>query len=79
MNLVGVSKDAMLLLSKDGTVTLRLEILTSSGFLTTCENGRIFFPGYPLTTSRISILTGMLVSLVAKNKSTDVKNAPPFC
>ena len=54
-------------------------MFTCSGFKVTRENARTLFPGYPLTTSRISSVTGIAVSLVAKNISTLDKKQPPFC
>jgi hypothetical protein len=50
-----------------------------SGFNVTRENGKTRFPGYPLTTSRISNVAGIAVSLDAKNTSTLDKKQPPFC
>ena len=52
---------------------------TFSGFNVTRENGNTRFPGYPFTTSRISNMTGIFSSLVAKKISTLDKKQPPFC
>ena len=53
------------------------DVNTSTGFLTTLENGTIFCVGVPLTTVLMSIATGISSSLVKKNISILVKNTPP--
>ena len=75
MKVVAVS---YLLTDTPSSGTVVAERLTFSGFNVTRLNGRTRFPGYPFTTSRISSITGILSSLVAKKISTLDKKQPPF-
>ena len=53
------------------------EVLTAEGLCVTVENGNTVWPGYPLTIVLTSTETGIEVSLVSKNVSTEDKNIPP--
>ena len=53
------------------------DISILSGVTVISENGRIVFVGYPFSIVLICIETGILVSLVLKNRSTLERNTPP--
>ena len=54
-----------------------VEIVTSSGCLTTLENGRISCVGIPFSTVRMSTTTGISLSFWKKNKSILERYTPP--
>ena len=53
-------------------------ILTALGLIVFSENGNIFVPGYPFTTSLIWTVIGTVSSLDWKYKSTELTKTPPL-